>query len=234
MDEPLSNLDAKLRVGMRAELTRLHERLGVTTVYVTHDQVEAMTLGQRVAVMRAGRCSRWPSPRVLYRHPANLFVAAFIGSPSMNLVDAVVDNGRLVRGRADFARQRHRRRSGPGRARHPPGGIRGRQFAPPGLPQLEVEVAVVEELGAESHVIFPIEAKPVDTEEVKAAADDAEGAKLLADDQRALFTARVNPRTSASARQRIRLSVDPAQLYFFDPETRLSLTMSGAKAPVPA
>src|SRR5205807_10370416 len=93
MDEPLSNLDAKLRVGMRAELARLHERLGTTTVYVTHDQVEAMTLGQRVAVMRDGRMQQVDEPQVLYREPANLFVAAFIGSPSMNLVDAEIGDG---------------------------------------------------------------------------------------------------------------------------------------------
>ena len=88
MDEPLSNLDAKLRVQMRAELSRLHERLGTTTVYVTHDQVEAMTLGQRVAVLRDGVLQQVDTPQNLYNHPANLFVAAFIGSPPMNLVEA--------------------------------------------------------------------------------------------------------------------------------------------------
>ena len=90
MDEPLSNLDAKLRVSMRAQLSRLHERLGVTTVYVTHDQVEAMTLGQRVAVMRGGVLQQCDTPEMLFEHPANLFVAAFIGSPAMNLVEATV------------------------------------------------------------------------------------------------------------------------------------------------
>src|SRR5712691_8274058 len=93
MDEPLSNLDAKLRVSMRAELARLHERLGTTTVYVTHDQIEAMTLGQRVAVMRDGRMQQVDEPQALYRDPVNLFVAAFIGSPSMNLVEAVISDG---------------------------------------------------------------------------------------------------------------------------------------------
>ncbi len=95
MDEPLSNLDAKLRVGMRSELSRLHERLGVTTIYVTHDQVEAMTLGQRVAVMRDGVIQQVDSPQALYTRPDNLFVAAFIGSPAMNLVEAVVADGRV-------------------------------------------------------------------------------------------------------------------------------------------
>ena len=91
MDEPLSNLDAKLRVSMRAELASLHARLGATTVYVTHDQVEAMTLGQRVAVMRDGRILQVDTPQALYRDPVNLFVAAFIGSPAMNLVEARLD-----------------------------------------------------------------------------------------------------------------------------------------------
>ena len=95
MDEPLSNLDANLRVSMRAELAKLHERLGVTTVYVTHDQVEAMTLGQRVAVLRDGLLQQVDTPQNLFRRPVNLFVAAFIGSPSMNLVDARVDNGEV-------------------------------------------------------------------------------------------------------------------------------------------
>ena len=96
MDEPLSNLDAKLRVDMRAELARLHERLGITTIYVTHDQVEAMTLGTRVAVMRAGTVQQVDTPQTLYRVPANLFVAAFIGSPSMNLVEAEIDGDAVV------------------------------------------------------------------------------------------------------------------------------------------
>jgi multiple sugar transport system ATP-binding protein len=94
MDEPLSNLDAKLRVTMRAELSRLHERLGITTVYVTHDQVEAMTLGHRVAVLRDGVLQQVDTPQHLYNHPANLFVAAFIGSPSMNLVNARINGTR--------------------------------------------------------------------------------------------------------------------------------------------
>ena len=95
MDEPLSNLDAKLRVAMRGELTRLHDRLGVTTVYVTHDQVEAMTLGQRVAVMRDGVLQQCDTPQTLFHEPANLFVAAFMGSPSMNVVEAEVADGRV-------------------------------------------------------------------------------------------------------------------------------------------
>ena len=98
MDEPLSNLDAKLRVGMRASLSQLHQRLGVTTVYVTHDQVEAMTLGQRVAVMKDGHILQVDTPQVLYEHPRDLFVAGFIGSPAMNLVEATVDGAEVAFG----------------------------------------------------------------------------------------------------------------------------------------
>ena len=110
MDEPLSNLDAKLRVSMRAELAKLHERLGVTTIYVTHDQVEAMTLGQRVAVLRDGMLQQVDTPQNLFRRPANLFVAAFIGSPSMNLVDAQVDGACVsLRGHEPLAARGRRR-----------------------------------------------------------------------------------------------------------------------------
>ena len=116
MDEPLSNLDAKLRVTMRAELARLHERLGVTTVYVTHDQVEAMTLGQRVAVMRDGLLQQVDTPHDLYHHPKNLFVAAFIGSPSMNLVDAHVEDGRVRFADFDIPLAESARRSAQSRA----------------------------------------------------------------------------------------------------------------------
>ena len=111
MDEPLSNLDAKLRVSMRAELAKLHERLGVTTVYVTHDQVEAMTLGQRVAVLRDGNLQQVDTPHNLFHRPANLFVAAFIGSPSMNLVDARDRRSDAFASRTSASRCRSRRRS---------------------------------------------------------------------------------------------------------------------------
>ena len=125
MDEPLSNLDAKLRVGMRAELTRLHERLDVTTVYVTHDQVEAMTLGQRVAVMRDGRLQQVDTPQDLYHRPMNLFVAAFIGSPSMNLVEATIEDGKASFGGFEIPLRGEEPLGGHGHPRHPPAGLRG-------------------------------------------------------------------------------------------------------------
>ena len=218
MDEPLSNLDAKLRVSMRAELSRLHERLGVTTVYVTHDQVEAMTLGQRVAVMRDGRIQQVDEPHVLYREPANVFVAAFMGSPSMNLVEATVQGDRVRLGAWDVPLDRERRPTLPDGGRVIVG-IRPEAFADAALaeaghlPQLDVEVAVVEDLGAEAHVIFPIDAPRFETDERKA---DVEDEVLLADDTRAFFTARLDPRTQARPGGPLRLSVDPAEFHFFD------------------
>ena len=226
MDEPLSNLDAKLRVGMRAELSRLHERLGVTTVYVTHDQIEAMTLGQRVAVMRQGLIQQVDKPQVLYREPTNLFVAAFIGSPSMNLVEGRVANGvvEVAGWRLPLDEKRRPTKEGRAIVGIRPEDFEDAEFAESGRPEVEVEVAVVEELGAEAHVIFPVDAAPVETEDLRAVHDEGEaGAKLLADDARALFTARVDARTSARAGGTLRLAVNPAGFHFFDPETGVSL-----------
>src|SRR5207249_3456028 len=187
MDEPLSNLDEKLRVSMRAELARLHERLGVTTVYVTHDQVEAMTLGERVAVLRDGLLQQVDKPQTLFRRPSNLFVAAFIGSPSMNLVRCDLSDGHAAFGRyvlplpTDSIMIREKRRAILG--------VRPTDFeyadaASPGLPRITVTANVVEELGAESQVIFPIDAPRV---LIEAAEADADEGRLLAGDQRAMF-----------------------------------------------
>ena len=233
MDEPLSNLDAKLRVDMRSELARLHERLGITTVYVTHDQVEAMTLGTRVAVMRDGTVQQVDSPQTLYREPTNLFVAAFIGSPSMNLVEAEVSDDAV-----EFAGFRIALRP----ERRPTGltsgtvilGIRPQDFSDAragdgSLPSLEVKAAVVEELGSATHILFTIEAPPVDVDSVRAASDDGERATLLATDRRTLFTAEVAEGTQVRPGDAFRLELDPARLHFFDPGTGASLG-SGALA----
>jgi multiple sugar transport system ATP-binding protein len=229
MDEPLSNLDAKLRVGMRAELVSLHDRLGATTVYVTHDQVEAMTLGQRVAVLRDGRIQQVDTPQVLYRRPQTLFVAAFIGSPAMNLVEAVVDGGAV-----EFAGFRIPLPPLTGETL-PAGrvvlGIRPESFEDAAftgasLPQIEVGVKVVEELGSDSHVIFPIDAPRVDTEELRETRD-GEDESLLAGD-RAVFNARVDPRTVASPGKRLRLAIDPTGFHFFDPATGENIALRAA------
>ncbi len=163
MDEPLSNLDAKLRVSMRAELTRLHDRLGTTTVYVTHDQIEAMTLGQRVTVMRDGIVQQFGPPQELYEEPQNLFVAAFIGSPSMNLAHAVVDGDRVEFGgfTLPLAPDRRPSRDGDAILGIRPEGFEDAEFASPGLPAIDVTVSVLEELGADSHVLFAVDTPPV-------------------------------------------------------------------------
>src|SRR4051794_6432549 len=221
MDEPLSNLDAKLRVGMRTSLQELHGRLGTTTVYVTHDQVEAMTLGQRVAVMRDGRIQQADAPQVLYQEPANLFVAAFIGSPAMNLFTTTLEEDSLLLSGTRIPLPRERRpRTDENRVivGVRPEAFEDAAFGESGLPQLEVEVRVLEELGSDAHVFFELDVEPVVVEDALTD-EDGEDASLLAGRERALFVARVDPRTTARVGSRLRLAVDPSRLYFFSPET---------------
>jgi multiple sugar transport system ATP-binding protein len=226
MDEPLSNLDAKLRVQMRAQLALLHERLGTTTVYVTHDQVEAMTLGERVAVLRDGILQQVDTPQALYARPTNLFVAAFIGSPPMNLVEATVADGTLsfghftlpVGGSNDLSAYEHR----PVILGIRPADLEDTDvWENSRLPTIDVEAEVTEELGSEVNVIFPIDAPPVMTEDTIAAAtveEEEEPVGLIADTQeQARFCARVDARTKVRPGGRIRLSVDPERYHFFDP-----------------
>jgi multiple sugar transport system ATP-binding protein len=237
MDEPLSNLDAKLRVSMRAQLTKLHERLGVTTVYVTHDQVEAMTLGTRVAVLRDGVLQQCDSPQELFHHPANLFVAAFIGSPAMNLVEADVDDDEVAFGGHRLALPT----SSPlrGRRRRVILGIRPTDFeaagptTDPTLPRIRVKVDVVEKLGSESHLIFAVDAPRISAEAVRAAqeSEDVDDGLLLADDERSQFTARVDGRFAVQAGDEVTLAVDAGALHAFDPESGLAL---GAQPAQPA
>jgi multiple sugar transport system ATP-binding protein len=219
MDEPLSNLDAKLRVGMRASLAQLHARLGTTTIYVTHDQTEAMTLGERVAVISEGRVLQVDSPQRLYREPADLFVAGFIGTPSMNLVEASLRGDEVAFGQFSIP-------LAPGRL--PPRragsqvilGIRPESFtaASAGGHTIEITPAVVEELGSDLLVFFPVEAARV----ASAAAREAEEESLLPADQ-ALFSARLDPRTEAQVGRPLQVAVDATQFHFFDPESSASL-----------
>jgi multiple sugar transport system ATP-binding protein len=218
MDEPLSNLDAKLRVSMRGNLARLHERLGVTTIYVTHDQVEAMTLGQRVAVMRDGVVQQVDTPQRLFNEPANLFVAAFIGSPSMNLVEAEVADGSLHFG--GFALPVPDGVELP--VRRVVLGIRPTDFrrageADPSLPCMRVRADVVEELGAESHVLFRVDAPRVNTDAVRAAADRTSDEEALLADETTEFTARIEGYDPVPPGAVIELAVDTSRLHFFDP-----------------
>ena len=216
LDEPLSNLDAKLRVQMRAELKRLHLRLGITTVYVTHDQVEAMTLGDRIAVMNAGKIQQLGAPQDVYDHPANVFVAGFIGSPAMNLLKAraaggVVTAGDLsvpVAGVADGEVIL---------------GLRPEVLEPAGagdtLP-LSVHVDVVEPLGDEIIVHGTVTGEAAESgaeeEDIKALAGTIEEA-------RAPLTVRLDPRTRPVPGDTMQLAVDAARVHVFDAETGAAL-----------
>jgi multiple sugar transport system ATP-binding protein len=230
MDEPLSNLDAKLRVGMRTSLAQLHARLGITTVYVTHDQTEAMTLGQRVAVMHDGRVLQVDTPQALYRKPADLFVAGFIGTPAMNLVEARLDGDDVVFGRDRVPLDPARRpamRDGRVVLGIRPEAFEEAAFARPGLPKLNCTVTVLEELGADAHVFFQVDAAPAGGAET-----DPEEAELLTGEG-ALFTARIDPRTTVRVGDRLCLAVDPARFHFFDPESGETLLRDFSSDPAP-
>jgi multiple sugar transport system ATP-binding protein len=232
MDEPLSNLDAKLRVTMRAELAKLHERLGITTVYVTHDQVEAMTLGQRVAVMRDGLLQQVDSPQNLYHRPRNLFVAAFMGSPSMDLVAARIEDGHAVfAGLRIPLRRPESAPSGTVILGIRPQDFEDAAFADPSLPTIETEVEVVEELGSESHVLFAIDAAPVDVEAVRAASEEEDEATLVGGDHRAVFTAVVAGASQARVGGKLRLALDSSRFHYFDPESGESIRAESSPRP---
>ena len=226
MDEPLSNLDAKLRVGMRASLAQLHARLSVTSVYVTHDQTEAMTLGHRVAVMRNGRIVQVDVPQQLYQAPRDLFVATFIGSPSMNLVEATVDADEIAFGQFRVPLDPVRR---PARGiDRVVLGVRPEAFneaalAKQHLPRIDVTVDVLEELGSDAYVFFRVAAPRVTVESRDSQADES---SLLAEED-SFFTARVDPATTGRVGTPLELSVDPSSFHFFDVRTGESLLPAG-------
>jgi multiple sugar transport system ATP-binding protein len=226
MDEPLSNLDAKLRVSMRTSLQQLHGRLGTTTIYVTHDQVEAMTLGQRVAVMRDGHVQQVDVPGRLYEEPANLFVAAFIGSPSMNLAEATVGDDGVTLGSLTVPLARERRPSAAVNGRTVvgarPEAFEDADFATGDLPQFDVRVEVLESVGSDAYVFFEVDAPPVVVEEARSDEKEEDGALLTAR-EKPLFAARVDPRTKAQVGGTLRLALDPSRLYFFSPDSGASL-----------
>ena len=228
MDEPLSNLDAKLRVQMRAEITRLQHKLEATTLYVTHDQVEAMTMGDRVAVMKDGVLQQIDNPSSLYDSPNNLFVAGFIGAPAMNLREAKLDNAAgewslkvggikipLARGILE------KRRSLAGyEGKNIVVGIRPEAMDDPNvtgtkeLPVFSAVTELTEALGSDLLVHFPMDAKAVD-------AGDPDALKDL--DENPLMIARVDPRSKAKPGEKIEVSIDTERIHFFDNETRLAI-----------
>ena len=236
MDEPLSNLDAKLRVQMRAEIARIQHELQVTTLYVTHDQTEAMTMGDRVAVIRKGELQQVDSPQTLYEHPTNLFVAGFIGSPAMNLLDATLhrgDDGWTVSAgevRLDLPEQllSERPRLTAYDGKTVVLGIRPEDMedaalvaeAPPGH-RFQAEVELREALGSDVIVHFMVAAPPAVTEDVKELAVDV-GVEALqrvqdhAERGRTNVVARLNPRTHAQKGDAIEIVVDTSRLHFFD------------------
>jgi multiple sugar transport system ATP-binding protein len=237
MDEPLSNLDAALRVEMRTEVSRLQRDLGTTTIYVTHDQTEAMTLGDQVAVIRKGRLQQAGPPQELYEHPVNVFVAGFIGSPAMNLVEAELSldgGGAVAFGDASLAlgertlNDRPALRGFDGRTVIL--GIRPEDIDDAAMVEnasddrtFEAEISERESMGSEVLGHFTVEANPPVTDDTKELAEDAgaEAAKRLEEHASAgkvRFVARLNPRTRAREGERTRLAVDTRNLYFFDPE----------------
>jgi multiple sugar transport system ATP-binding protein len=229
MDEPLSNLDAALRVEMRAEIRRIHDRLGVTTVYVTHDQVEAMTMGDRVAVMRHGVLQQFDDPQVLYHRPVNMFVAGFVGSPAINLaVGTLADSAAAVRlGDTKIPLRRVR----PGLAGRPDGspvavGIRPEAFSHRREPEHDASLTVapmlVETLGSEMLVHFTVKAAGVDSSDARAWAEaDAEtGSHLRDTDAGEQFVARLDAGSGARVGE-------PAELWFASDRVLLFDTESG-------
>jgi multiple sugar transport system ATP-binding protein len=230
MDEPLSNLDAKLRVEMRAYLARLHQELGTTTLYVTHDQIEAMTMGDRVAVMRDGRLEQVASPQELYDHPANMFVASFMGSPAMNLL-----RGRLLNGDSRVHLQ-----LGPHRLRVPDTllsghpalagrvgedivvGIRPELLQLAGTANgdsgwtLELPVSLTEALGSDLIVHAELDAESV-------AAEDDVDVDLEVSEGKSLVTARLSPQSGVKPGRPVRLHVDMEHVHFFAPDSGAAL-----------
>ena len=235
MDEPLSNLDAKLRVQMRTEVARLQRNLGTTTVYVTHDQTEAMTLGDRVAVMRAGIIQQVDSPKVLYDDPVNLFVAGFIGSPSMNFLPGRLE-GEMVRmplGDAQLpATLRSRLQAlGSGNAKDVIVGIRPEHFedanvAGEGIRGLRarVKVAVVESMGAELYVYFDVASEGAEAQELTELAADAGMEDLPSHGEGTTVIARLDAASRATPGEEIEVILETENIKLFDPATGRSLT----------
>jgi multiple sugar transport system ATP-binding protein len=234
MDEPLSNLDAKLRVQMRTEVSRIQQRLGTTTVYVTHDQVEALTLGDRVAVMRGGIIQQVDTPKNLYERPDNLFVAGFIGSPSMNFLPAHLEDGKLVLpfGETPIPDELRGKLQGDGK-REVIAGVRPEAFEDSDVEpdrqglKFSAPVSVVESMGSELYAYFDVEHGHVESSELTELAADAGMEDLpkhgSGDVQQ--IVARLSAASDAKPNARVNLVLDTTHLQLFDPKGGKSLTV---------
>ena len=244
MDEPLSNLDAKLRVQMRAEIRRIQTDLGTTTIFVTHDQTEAMTMGDRVAVMRRGVLQQVDAPQVLYDRPANVFVAGFIGSPAMNMVDATLQraDGRLVArfGSSVIKLEQDFVDRMPDLARYEDRtvilGIRPESLehedAADGSSEgrrILATIALREALGAEALVHFTLDAPPVvtdDTRDLIAAQEDTDEVDEVIEQRVSTFVARIDPKIDVKVGETVPLVVDTSELHMFDPDDGRALDVA--------
>jgi multiple sugar transport system ATP-binding protein len=223
MDEPLSNLDAKLRVQMRAEIARLQKQLGVTTIYVTHDQVEAMTMGDRVAVLKGGYLQQVDTPKALYERPRNVFVGAFIGSPSMNILRGMLSGNELVIGGQHLTLPEAVLVKRPGlrdSINRPvivgirPEDLEDALLAPPDSPRLKAEIILVESLGAELIVHFATDAQSDETGDPDA---------IVAIGGASTCVGRFLPRSEVRAGETAEIAVAAENMHFFDPESRDSI-----------
>src|SRR4051812_17166946 len=236
MDEPLSNLDAKLRVQMRTEVSRIQQRLGTTTVYVTHDQTEAMTLGDRVAVMRSGMLQQVGSPMELYNDPVNLFVAGFIGSPAMNFMPATVegDSIKLPIGTVRLPAEL-RDKVGHAHGRQLIAGIRPENFEDAALvgeardrgSTFRAQIEVLESLGSELYAHFTVASdQQLESAELRELAVDAGGGEVPMAGEEGRIVARLEPASGVRVGQESELWVDATRIHLFDPEDGRSLTTS--------
>jgi multiple sugar transport system ATP-binding protein len=225
MDEPLSNLDAKLRVQMRTEVSRIQSHLGTTTVYVTHDQTEAMTLGDRVAVMRSGELQQVGAPGELYNEPANLFVAGFIGSPAMNFMPGELSDGSVKLPLGEVRLSEEARARAGGASGKVIVGIRPESFEDASTVDGDVrehgatfkaKIDLVESLGAEEYVYFEVEGAEVQSDQLSELAADAGADEVPSSGGQVV--ARLDPSTSVRKGEESELWLDARKLHFFDPE----------------
>jgi multiple sugar transport system ATP-binding protein len=245
MDEPLSNLDAKLRVQTRTALARLHKQLGTTTIYVTHDQVEALTLGDRIAVMRGGRIQQVGTPADLYEHPVTVFVAGFIGSPAMNFLPAQFDGDRLRSPIGDLRVTAQMRRclelSAGGGRRGVIVGIRPEHFEDASLVTLpaqghifKTKIDVLEALGSDFYAHFTVDSPRISSSELEELADETDAAGVAPSAGGVQVVARLAAASAIKQGREAQLWVDTSQLHLFDHETgRSLLTRESSRLEVP-